>query len=112
MTTISIFPADPGYRAVCDGAEATGPTIGQALDRLTDQLPKTTALVVIQPMTGDEFFSDDQRHRLTELMAAWRTARDAGGRLPADEQAELDGLIDAELDAATARTAARSRATP
>lgn len=55
----------------------------------------------------DEFFSAGQQARLAELMAKWRTARDAGATLPAAEQAELDALTAAELRAATARAAAR-----
>ena len=33
---------------------------------------------------------------MADLMARWRTARDAGGRLPAEEQAELESLVVAE----------------
>ena len=39
-------------------------------------------------------------------MDRWRVARDQGVSLPADEQAELEALIEAELHAATARVAA------
>jgi hypothetical protein len=118
MTTVTIQPADPssppsGYRAIADGKEASGPTVGQALDALTTQLPaEDIALVIIRPMKGDAYFSEADRQRLADLMARWRTARDAGGRLPAVEQAELDALADAELKAATARTAALCRAAP
>ena len=38
-------------------------------------------------------------------MARWRTARDQGATLPADEQTELEALIDAELQASAARAA-------
>jgi hypothetical protein len=38
-------------------------------------------------------------------MAHWRTLRDQGDTLPADEQAELEALIAAELQAAAARAA-------
>ena len=54
---------------------------------------------------GDQYFSAAQIARLADLMARWRTARDAGRPLPAADQAELDALIADELRAATARSA-------
>jgi hypothetical protein len=39
-------------------------------------------------------------------MDRWRTARDQGATLPADEQTELEALIAAELHASAARAAA------
>jgi hypothetical protein len=39
-------------------------------------------------------------------MSRWRTCRDRGEALPKEEQAELESLIEAELEAATARSAA------
>jgi hypothetical protein len=41
-----------------------------------------------------------------ELMSLWRLARDQGKALPPDQQAELNTLVEAELEAATARTTA------
>ena len=38
-------------------------------------------------------------------MASWRSARDAGTSLPADEQSELEDLIDSEVRGATQRAA-------
>ena len=38
-------------------------------------------------------------------MNMWRTARDEGNTLPPEIQTELDNLVNAELKAATARTA-------
>ena len=55
---------------------------------------------------NDWFFSAEQQQRLSDLMNLWRTARDEGHTLPQDQQAELDRLVEAELKAATARTAA------
>jgi hypothetical protein len=59
---------------------------------------------------GDEFFTAEQISRLTELMARWRAARDTVTPFPAADRAELDALIAAELQAATARSAALVRA--
>ncbi len=55
---------------------------------------------------NDWFFSAFQQQRLSDLMNLWRTARDEGQTLPPEQQAELDSLVEAELKAATARTAA------
>ncbi len=55
---------------------------------------------------NDWFFSAEQQQRLSDLMNLWRTARDEGQTLPPEQQAELDSLVEAELKAATARTAA------
>jgi hypothetical protein len=115
MTTIAVLPTAPGesgYRAVANGDEATGATPGQAIDALVKRAggPSGTTLIIMQPAGADEFFTAAQRTRLAELMARWRTARDAGTALPATEQAELDALATTELQAATARAAAALRA--
>src|SRR5262245_33885652 len=115
MTTIAVLPSaedGSGYRAVADGTEATGQTVGQAVDALvglTGQ-PSGTTLIIVQPASPDECFTADQQRRLGDLMARWRQARDSGVPFPAAEQAELDALTAAELRAATARAAAALRA--
>lgn len=63
-------------------------------------------LLIIQSFCPDWFFSAEQQQRLSNLMNLWRTARDEGQTLPPEQQTELDSLVDAELKAATARTAA------
>jgi response regulator of citrate/malate metabolism len=57
-------------------------------------------------MRPDELFTAEQQQRLAELLARWRAARDTGASLPPQEQAELDALVQAELRAATERSAA------
>jgi hypothetical protein len=113
MTTVAILPisdasGEKSYRAIAGEKHSVGKTAGQALDALTAQLGETefSALLVIQNFSPDPFFSAEQQERLSELMHLWRTARDQGRELPAAQQAELDILVDAELRAATARTAA------
>ena len=64
-----------------------------------------STLQVIQSFRADCFFSAQQQQRLLELMSLWRTARDQDEMHP-DQQAELDRLVEAELKAATARSAA------
>jgi|SRR6516164_2729008 hypothetical protein len=113
MTTIAILPDDPGtspptFRAVAGDVQSVGATVGQALDALTAQLgePQDTMLIVVHPLRPDTFFSAAQQQRLAELMERWRAARDRGTQLPAQEQAELDALVEAELRAASQRSAA------
>jgi hypothetical protein len=115
MTTITIVPESPGsptgYRAVAGKAQAVGRTAGEALDALAAQLGEADGgmLLVVRYRRPDEFFTTAQQERLQELMTAWRAARDAGGTLPPQEQAELEALVEAELRAATARAAALNR---
>jgi hypothetical protein len=113
MTRVAILP-EPGqsgevaYRAIAGERQSVGKTAGAALDALTAQLPadQTGTLVIVQSLRPDAFFTADQQERLLHLMARWRDARGAGELLSADEQGELDALVDAEVRAAGARAAA------
>lgn len=113
MTTVAILPisnasGEKSYRAITGDKQSVGKTAGQALDALTAQLGETefSALLIIQSFRPDSFFSAAQQKRLSELMGLWRIARDQGEALLPEQQEELDTLVDAELRAATARTAA------
>jgi hypothetical protein len=112
MMTIAILPESPGsptsYRAVAGKVQAVGRTAGEALDALAARLGEDGGclLAVVQYQRPDQFFTAEQQQRLHELMTRWRAARDAGGQLPPEEQAELDALVEAELRAAAARAAA------
>ena len=119
MTTISIFPDDPQssptrFRAVAGEVQSVGATVGEAVDALRAQLsgPDQTTLILVQPMQGDALFTSKQRQRLGELMARWRAARDSGAAFPPEEQAELNALVEAELQAARERSAALIRGLP
>ncbi len=119
MTSIAIVPepstgTQNGYRAIAGEAQSVGETVGQALDALTAHLggAEGTTLVVVQRMRPDAWFTAQQRQRLAELMECWRTARDAGAALPPEEQAELDALVEAELRAASQRSADLVRQLP
>lgn len=116
MTKVAIVPeksteGDVAYRAIAGTRQSLARTAGGALDALTAQLSEDEkgTLVIVQNQSADSFFTTAQQHRLAELMARWHTARDAGARLPAAEQAELDALAEAELRASTDRTAALLR---
>lgn len=112
MTRVAILPVpsekgDLFYRAVAGEKQSNGKTAGEALDALTAQLSEDEAgtLVIVQSRRPDRFFSAAQQQRLAELMARWRAARDRGETLPADEQSELEALVEAELHAAAHRAA-------
>ena len=57
-------------------------------------------MIIEREKKPDRFFTESQIRRLSELMTRWRAARDAGRKLPLEEQAELEALVDAELEGA------------
>jgi DNA-binding transcriptional regulator YbjK len=113
MAKVAILPIQTetggvSYRAVAGDKQTHGKTAGEALDALTAQLSEeeTGTLVIVQSLRPDRFFSVGQQKRLAELMERWRTARDRGETLPANQQAELEALVEAELRASADRAAA------
>lgn len=113
MTTIAILPETPGspdtrFLAIAGQRHSVGQTEGQALDALTAQLSEAErhSLLVVRHLSPDEFFTAQQCQRLEKLMERWRAARNgATASLSADEQTELEALVDAEVRAAGARAA-------
>ena len=110
MTTVAIvpIPTQTGghtYQAVAGRHMASGDTAGQALDALTAQLPDVEfdSLLVVQRFRPDHYFSEPLQQRMADLMARWRAARDAGATWSAEEQSELESLVDAELQASGQR---------
>jgi hypothetical protein len=110
MTTIAILPESSRanrltWRAVAGEKEAIGSTAGEALDAMTGLLSddENSALVIIQRLRPDTFFTSEQRRRLEELMANWKAARDEGGEFGSNEQSELETLVEAELEGAKRR---------
>lgn len=113
MTTVAICPVKTeagsvSYLALAGDKRSQGSTAGEALDALTAQLDSNEAgtLVIVQSRLADEFFAVAQQQRLSDLMERWRAARDGGHALSAEEQVELDALVEAELAASGARAAA------
>ncbi len=113
MTTVAILPTSDAngeriYQAIAGDKKSLGKTAGEALDALAAQLDSDEfdTLMVIQSFRADWFFSAVQQKRLSELMDLWRATRDRGETLPSEQQTELDSLVEAELKAATARSAA------
>lgn len=89
----------PRFRAIAGNRQSVGRTMGEALDALTadwgDDIQETA--VLIQRFQPDAYFTAAQYGRMQELLARRTT-------LTAEERAELETLIDAELDATVART--------
>lgn len=115
MTPIAIFPDSTDgfeFRAFAGVRQAAGRTAGEALDALTSQLPagSGSTLIIVQCQEPDGYFSASQQQRLATLMTQWREARDQGTTLPAPEQAELDALAAAEVEASEHRAAQLLRA--
>lgn len=113
MTKVTIVAEDvdlpgPRFRASADHKESVGNTPGAALDALTAQLDpaETATIIVVQKFQGDQFFTEVQQLRMEELLAKWRAARDSGKALAPADQAELEALVDAELDGSARRASA------
>lgn len=100
MTTITILPEEKNFRAVAGKKESIGRTAGEALDALTARLneEETGTLVIIQNRRSDNFFDASQQNRLTALMEKRKTET-----LSADEETELENLVEAELNGARRR---------
>jgi hypothetical protein len=115
MTKIAILPvpslSGTSYCAVSGAAHSQGETAGEALDALTAQLPPGSGgmVVVVQSQGPDEFFTAAQQRRLAELMDLWRTARERNATLNAEEQSELNQLVERELVASGERAEALAR---
>lgn len=108
MTTVVVLPTNQTgrkFRAVSGEKESFGETVGEALDAMTEELELTggNAVVYVQDFRPDEFFNEVQQSRLAELMQKWRDARDAGKTLAGEEQAELEKLIETELEGSARR---------
>jgi len=107
MQTIAILPElssdPPTYRAICGDLQVTGQTAGQALDRLEAELATEPSigetLVILQRFRPDDFFSASQQQRLRDLMDQFQTAIAQGNCLTPMLQAELESLVEAELEA-------------
>lgn len=100
MTTITILPEEKNFRAVAGKKESVGRTIGEAIDKLTEQLgeEESGTLLVIQKQRADKFFDANSQKRLVELMA-----KKQNQALSAEEKTELESLVEAELNGARQR---------
>ncbi len=112
MTKVAILPVTTqghrSYHAIAGAKQSSGATAGAALDALNAQLSadESGTLIIVQSLRPDQFFNAAQQQHLEDLMERWRAARDTGTQFSAQEQAELETLIEAEIYAATLRAAA------
>jgi hypothetical protein len=100
MTTITILPEEKNFRAVAGKKQSVGRTVGEAIDKLTEQLSEDEdgTLLVIQKQRADKFFGAKEQKRLVELMS-----KKANQALSAEEKQELENLVEAELNGARQR---------
>ncbi|MGC2238679.1 MAG: hypothetical protein WA584_21170 [Pyrinomonadaceae bacterium] len=100
MTTITVLPEEKNFRAVAGKKESVGRTVGEAIDKLTEQLSEEEdgTLLVIQKQRADKFFGAGAQKRLIELMA-----KKENQTLSSEEITELESLIEAELNGARQR---------
>lgn len=112
MTKVEILPVpttagETAYHALAGNKQSHGKTAGEALDALAAQLQDDEAgtLVIVQHHRPDTFFGEAKQRRLAELMARWRSLRDSEDTLSAEEQAELEALVEEEIRASADRTA-------
>ncbi len=101
MTTITVLPEEKNFRAVAGQKESVGRTVGEAIDKLTEQLSddENGTLLVIQNLRADRFFGENEQERLVELMA-----KKENQTLSQKEKDELEKLVEAELTGAHERS--------
>lgn len=104
MTSIAVRPdtgeaGEPRFRAIAGNCQSVGRTMGEALDALVAQWAEDVeeGAVLIQRFRPDAYFTEAQQRRMEDL-------RDRRASLTGAERAELEALVDAELDATVART--------
>jgi putative transcriptional regulator len=95
------------YRAIHRNGQAAGATPSAALDALEDLLPDDAGtLVILQKFKPDVHFGTEQQARLAELMGQLQAARAQGYDLAPQTIAELEALINLELQSTVLRSEA------
>lgn len=103
MRTVVVLPNNQNgknFRAVSGEKESFGKTIGEAVDSLASQLENANdeTLYIVQRFSPDEFFTATQQNRLSELMHKLHDAQEGKQEFSIEEKAELEKLIEAELE--------------
>lgn len=83
----------------------------EALDALFERLEGADkpSSIIVRDFHPDEFFTAEQRYRIDFLMRKLDRATNAGTEFTAADMAELENLIEAELDAAVRRAESISK---
>ena len=110
-SAITILPThhpEGSYEAARGALRAEGRTAGEALDALTALLASepATHVVIVQAQRPDTFFGAAEQARLEVLMQRFHDAQAGRGSLSDADRAELEQLIDAELEASGERAQA------
>ena len=95
MPTVTITKNQTEFMATAGNLRGSGQSIGEALDSLVRQ-GEVTMPIIIHQFGGDEFFTQEQIDRKHKL-------RERRETLSAEEQAEYQALLEAELDATQER---------
>ena len=108
MRTVLVIPDyqnGKNFRAISGEKESFGNTIGEAVDSLTEQLENGSdeTLYVVQRFSPDEFFTAEQQKRLSELMNKLHLTQQGKQEFSTEEKAELEKLIETELEGSTRR---------
>ena len=103
------------YRARWGNRQAAADTPGQALDAIwesegQEQRDASTTVILFHHLGADRFFSAEQQERLGDLMEEFHHALDSGATLSEEEEAELEQLVQSELEASANRAAALAEA--
>ncbi len=105
MRTVVVNQSGRIFRAVSGEKQSVGKTIGEAVDALTQQLENGNqeTLFIVQRFQPDEFFTAEQQERLSQLMQKLRQAEAENKEMNPKERAELEKLIDEELEGSARR---------
>lgn len=93
------------YRADAEGKHSFGGTVGKALDALTAQFenPEADTIFIVQRFVPDEYFTADQQRRMSELIQKVSDAEVGKAELSPEDRAELEALVEAELEGSARR---------
>lgn len=94
------------FRAVSGKKHSVGKTIGEAVDALVSQFENSEeeSIFISPRFQPDDFFTIQQQERLSHLMNKLHLAEVENKEMPPEEKAELEKLIEAELDGSAQRT--------
>ncbi len=88
MRTVFVTAENIRFRAESDKKESHGQTIGQAIDDLNEEFGNfdNKTLYILQKFQLDEFFTVEQRKRMSELTGKLRLAREKKAEFSLEEK--------------------------
>lgn len=113
VAAVKVWPnlfldTDDEICAISLGHTGLGKSAGEALNALLADLApdETVNKIILRRLGPDEYFGEAQIRRLQTLTERLRVAREGGPRLSAEEQAELEQLVEQEEEAVARRSEA------